>query len=132
MALVAAPNGPIDGDAVGTMAENFRAAYQRVNGLAFAGLPVEGVTFRVQLVLPAARLVHPRLPAASDAPVPSGELVLEHLFAAPTAAHEYERASLGAGHEIVGPAVIREPVSTTFVPPGRTAVVGDHGEIVIT
>ena len=28
---------------------------------------------------------------------------------------------------MVGPAVIREPMSTTFVPPGRTAVVGPHG-----
>jgi N-methylhydantoinase A len=36
------------------------------------------------------------------------------------------------GDVITGLAVIREPMSTTFVPPGLTAAVGTAGEIVIT
>jgi N-methylhydantoinase A/oxoprolinase/acetone carboxylase beta subunit len=42
------------------------------------------------------------------------------------------RPALGAGMEIKGPAVIEEPNSTTFVPPGDHAVIDPWGNIVIT
>jgi N-methylhydantoinase A len=42
------------------------------------------------------------------------------------------RSALAAGSEIVGPAVIEEPNSTTLIAPGDRAVVNDSGHIVIT
>ena len=130
--LVEAPTGPIDGTAVEEMVERFRSAYEKVNGIGFGFVPVEAVAFGVQLVVPADKVTYPVLPDAPGPAVPSGETVLEHLFPSPVAAAEYQRADLGAGAEVAGPAVIREPLSTTFVPPGRVASVGAHGEIVIT
>ena len=42
------------------------------------------------------------------------------------------RPALAAGTEIVGPAVIEEPNSTTLLPPGDRAIINAHGNIVIT
>ena len=42
------------------------------------------------------------------------------------------RPGLAAGTEIVGPAVIEEPNSTTWLPPGDRAVIDPSGHIVIT
>lgn len=42
------------------------------------------------------------------------------------------RPGLAAGTEIVGPAVIEEPNSTTWLPPGDRAVVNPSGHIIIT
>ncbi len=42
------------------------------------------------------------------------------------------RPALGAGTEIKGPAVIEEPNSTTFVPPGDYAMIDRWGNVVIT
>jgi N-methylhydantoinase A len=44
---------------------------------------------------------------------------------------EYERDALTAGQTILGPAVIREALSTTALPLGRTLTVGDFGHLVI-
>jgi N-methylhydantoinase A len=130
--LVEAPEGTIDATAIEVMVDRFRTAYEKVNGMGFGFIPVEAVAFRVQLVLPAAKVVYPELPSAPGPAEPSGVAVLEHLYERPTEAPEYRRDALGADAEVEGPAVIREPMSTTFVPSGRTAVVGAHGEITIT
>ncbi len=42
------------------------------------------------------------------------------------------RPALAAGSEIVGPAVIEEPNSTTLLPPGDRAIIDPAGHIVIT
>jgi N-methylhydantoinase A len=44
----------------------------------------------------------------------------------------YNRSLLGAGHSIVGPAIIEEPDSTTICPPGYTIVVDDELNLIIT
>jgi N-methylhydantoinase A len=130
--LVEAPGGRIDAAAVETMIDEFRSAYERVNGLAFAGIPVEAVTFRVQAVLAAPRVAYEHLPRAAGPPVATGATTLHHLYGPSCPAPEYDRATLRVSHEISGPAVVREPNATTFVPRDRTAVVGDHGELTIS
>jgi N-methylhydantoinase A len=50
----------------------------------------------------------------------------------PHAARILWRPALPAGTEIVGPAVIEEPNSTTLLPPGDRAIIDPHGNIVIT
>jgi N-methylhydantoinase A len=128
--LVPAPEGAIDAAAVETMIATFRETYEKLNGNRFEHFPVESVGYRVQLVLPAAKVDFPQAPP-SGAPVPSGEILLRYLDEASQHAFEYRRHSLGLNAVIQGPAVIREDTSTTFVPKGRTATVGAHGEIVI-
>ena len=44
---------------------------------------------------------------------------------------EYRRAGLPVGARVIGPAIIREDLSTTFVCPQQTAEIGSFGEIVI-
>jgi N-methylhydantoinase A len=130
--LVEAPEGRIDEAAITTMIDNFRRAYEEVNGLAFAQIPVEAVTFRVQAIQPAEKLAYREVEPGTVTPRPSGEIVLEHLYDAPCPAFEYRRQDLGRGDEIHGPAVIREPTSTTVVPAGRAATFGTFGEITIS
>jgi N-methylhydantoinase A len=43
-----------------------------------------------------------------------------------------ERPALGAGDRIFGPAVIREPEATTWIPPGCSAAVHTSGAIEVT
>ena len=50
----------------------------------------------------------------------------------PDAARVLWRPALPAGTEIVGPAVIEEPNSTTLLPPGDRAIIDGTGNIVIT
>ena len=44
----------------------------------------------------------------------------------------YDRALLGAGAALKGPAIVQQPDSTTVVPPGASALVDDYGNIVVT
>lgn len=129
--LVEVPAGRIDEPAIEMMVERFRRAYEKINGLAFEAMAVEAVSFRVQVVLPAARVTYPSLAEGSGTPEPYGEVTLEHLYDSSCRAFEYRREALGAGDRVEGPAVIREPMSTTFVPRAHHAVVGRLGEISI-
>ena len=42
------------------------------------------------------------------------------------------RPALHGGTEIIGPAVIEEPNSTTFIGPGDRAAVNESGHIIVT
>jgi len=128
--LIEVPPGPIDAVAVQTMIDTFRNTYEKLNANRFDNLPVEAVTYRVQLILPAAKVTYPQAKAGA-APTPIGETTLRYLYDEPRPAFEYDRETLGVGAVIAGPAVIREEMSTTFVPDGRTATIGGHREIII-
>jgi N-methylhydantoinase A len=128
--LIEAPPGRIDAAAVQTMIDAFRTTYEKLNANRFDNLPVEGVTYRVQVILPAAKVTYPRAEPGAR-PEPIGETVLRHLYDAPTPALEYDRETLGVGAVVAGPAVIREEMSTTFVPAGRRATVGVHRELIV-
>ena len=62
---------------------------------------------------------------------PSGRTTLRYLGEHEEAADEYVRDALLAGHVVHGPAIVREPMATTFVPAGHSATVGRFGELVI-
>ena len=66
-----------------------------------------------------------------ETPAPIGRRMLSHLADEPVEANVYERASLGAGACVRGPAIVREPLATILVIPGQTATVGRFGELVI-
>ncbi|MFC5946851.1 hydantoinase/oxoprolinase family protein [Pseudonocardia lutea] len=132
--FVEVPDGPITAETVHALVERFHQAYQARNGNRFDAIPVEGVTYRVQLTVPAQKVEFPVL-ARADADggetIPDSVQTLHHLTPEPVTAGEFDRTTLAPGSRIIGPAVIREELSTTVVLPGQRATVGDLGEIVI-
>ena len=129
--FVAVPDGTIGAAEIATMEANFHDAYQERSGNRFEALPVQGVTYRVQAVIPAAKVEYPQLLARDpDSKLrPSKMIEIQYLTDEPVQAGEYQRDQLLAGDQISGPAVIREPLSTTFLVPNQIATVGAHGEL---
>ncbi len=93
---------------------------------------MQGVTWRVQLIVPTEKLSWQARPQARTEPAPVGRRTLRYLGTAEIHAPVYARASLAAGHALAGPALIVEPLATTLVLPGQAARVGGVGEIIIT
>jgi N-methylhydantoinase A len=129
--FVEVPPGPITAQTIDALIERFHAAYERRYGNRFPYVPVQGVSYRVELVVPSEKL-ELTAPAPAAAPArPRRTIELRHLDGERLQAAEYVRAQLGAGARISGPAVIREGLSTTLVCPRQSAQVGALGEIVI-
>jgi N-methylhydantoinase A len=129
--FVAVPEGAITAEAVDEMTASFHDTYAERSGNRFEFVGVQAVTFRVRAVVDAAKVDYPRMPerAAGQAASVRRSLQIRYLRAEPVGADEYHRDELLAGDRIPGPAVIREPLSTTFLVPGQTATVGGHGEL---
>lgn len=134
--FVPVPAGDITGDAMSEMIQNFHRTYADRSGNTFEFVPVQGVTFRVRAVVAAAKVEYPELAERdSGEPPVRRTLTIQHLgiddqqSAGGVPAAEYDRADLLAGDRIPGPAVIREPLSTTFLVLGQTATVGRRGEL---
>jgi N-methylhydantoinase A len=128
------PGGDLGPDAIEQMIESFHQVYEARAGNRFDALPVQGVTYRVQVIVPIDKVSYPPVeqrygggPEAQDATtlryLGDGNGEIE--------AAEYDRASLLQGDEIAGPAIIRERLSTTFVGAEQRATIGSLGEIVI-
>jgi N-methylhydantoinase A len=132
--LVEVPGGTIDAAAIETIIANFHTTYEERTGNRFEILPVQGVTFRVQVSVASTKVSYPELPAREGPPPPPRRTVrIAHLSPGEQLdAAEYERDDLLCGDIVNGPAVIRERLSTTFILPGQTAEVGRHAEIRIT
>ncbi|WP_053202315.1 hydantoinase/oxoprolinase family protein [Jiangella muralis] len=127
------PDGPVTAALADTVAAAFHAAHRRLYGYDFAGdarQEVEWVNLRVTGVGPIAR------PALRTAPPGTGatpRTTRRVDFGAGWAdAPIYDRAALGAGDTVTGPAVVEEFGSTVPVHPGFRAVVDDHANLLIT
>jgi N-methylhydantoinase A len=133
--FVPAPGGAITAATIDDMVAGFHAEYERRNGHRLEQFPVEGLTFRVEVVSATEKVAYPVLPArpAGMPPPVGGVGRIRHLYddGDGVEAATYERSGLTPGDRIDGPAIVREPTSTTFVPPGRALDVGDRGELVI-
>jgi N-methylhydantoinase A len=126
--FVSIDDGPLNVEA---LARNFHAEYLRRNGQSFPDMPVQGVAWRVQIMVKSEKIEWTPIPAQRGAPVPAASRTLEHLTAAPVRANVYDRSALGAGASIQGPAVIREDLATILILPRQVATVGRFGEIII-
>ena len=130
--FVDVPQGPVDGQAVERMIANFHDAYESRYGNRFAEIPVEGVTFRAQLIVDAPKVEYPAIDVGDTTEVPPKSTVaLKYLDRVNSVAGEHERDQLKARNIIRGPAIIREPMSTTHVLAGQRAEIGRYGEIII-
>jgi N-methylhydantoinase A len=128
--FVVVPDGRIDADAVGEMVEGFHATYEQRSGHRFEFVPVQGVTYRLRAVVDTAKVEYAELPErASGEPPIRRTVTITYLEPTPIETPEYDRDELLAGDQISGPAIIREPLSTTFLVPGQTATVGALGEL---
>lgn len=128
--FIPVPDGPITPDAIQGMIDDFHRTYEERSGNRFEFVPVQAVTFRVRAVVDATKVDYPEVPAReSGEPPVSRTTTIRYLTDDPLSAPEYEREALRAGDRIPGPALIREPLSTTFLVPGQTATVGRIGEL---
>jgi N-methylhydantoinase A len=132
--FIKAPGGKIDAAKVEEMIANFHDGYEQRSGNRFEGMPVQGVTFRLTAIVPTEKVEYPGPGERADGEKlePIGSITLRHLEDEDVEAAEYDRDDLRLGDVIDGPAVIREPLSTTHVGIGQRATVGGVGEIVIT
>jgi N-methylhydantoinase A len=135
--LVEVPEGPITEASIQRMIELFHNEYERRYGNRFPVVPVQGVTYRAQLVVPVDKVRYEPVHAAGEDGGPPGDprptrtLKVRHFQDEPLDAREYERETLAPGMRLTGPAIIREGLSTTFLCPGQVALVGRLGEISI-
>lgn len=125
------PPGPVTAETVEALTRRFHAEYERRNGQAFREMPVQGVTWRVQLVSASTKFRWREIAQQQGRPSASATRTLHHLADAPVEARVYERTALGHGAQIEGPAIVHEPLATILVAPGQRASVGRYGEICI-
>lgn len=131
--FVSVPTGDITPEKIDEMIENFHQVYESRAGNRFDGLPVQGVTYRVEAVIRADKVEYPKLRKGDGGVVaPESTFDLKYLQDEPVPAGRYQRESLRADDRIEGPAVIHEALSTTFMLPGQIATVGEYGELRIT
>ncbi len=129
--FIPVPAGRLDEDSITAMVDGFHNEYERRNGNRFAWLPVEGVTYRVQIIVPSEKIEYAEIPRREGQLRPSGRVGLQHLDGGNLEALTYDRTDLARSDVIAGPAIIREEMSTTFIPAGRTGTVGTYGELEI-
>jgi N-methylhydantoinase A len=126
------PPGQITEATISTLIKNFHDVYQQRTGNRFEMIPVQSVTYRVEVIVPTKKVSYPRLPVAQARTLqPERIVTLRYVEDGETEAAEYEREKLQQGDIICGPAIIREPLSTTHIVRGQTATVGEWGEIII-
>jgi N-methylhydantoinase A len=109
--------------------EAFHRSHERIFGHADPRAPVEVVNLRIQL-----RGTRPRVPIAEVCPgagaPPTGARRL-WLDGRSVEARVYERASLGHGDRLVGPAIVEQPDTTVLVPGGHVADVDRLGNLLV-
>jgi N-methylhydantoinase A len=128
---VAVPDGPVTAELLDAVADAFHAEHRALYGYDFRGDPrqeVEWVNHRVTGIGP---IRTPSIPEA--APGTGADRALSGsrpvFFDEWTDTSVYQRAALGAGDRVPGPAIIEEFGSTVPVHPGFTATVDRHGNL---
>jgi N-methylhydantoinase A len=125
------PAGRLDARRAEAVARAFLATYRERYGQATRDQPLEAVSWRVRARGPLPRVALPPVPRRRDPraaltgrrPVWFGRFV-------PTPV--YDRARLGAGAVLRGPAVVEERESTLVVPPGARLAIDLRGNAVVT
>lgn len=91
---------------------------------------IEVITFKVTAVSVRETPTLPTLPKAAGAPEPTAHRQVHYDDGAMQAA-VYDRATLGDGAVIEGPALVEEPASVTVLRPDQTLTVDSHGNLII-
>jgi N-methylhydantoinase A len=130
--FVPVPSGEITPTQMDEIVSNFHDTYEQRWGNRLDGMPVQGVTYRVQLVVPATKVEYEGIESAKASPSAKSRVALRYLAESEVEIPIYGREGLRAGAVVEGPAIIREPTSTSHIGADHRATIGDFGEIVIT
>jgi N-methylhydantoinase A len=119
-----------DANAAQQIGDRFEYAHRRIHGHAMKGDPIVIVNFRVTAVggKPQPNL---RIDPNGHTGIQKG---FRRVFFNETSARAavFERAAMGLGSQIAGPAIIEQPDSTTLLHPGQIARVDAQGNLLIT
>ena len=127
--FIPVPSGHLTEKSIEALIKAFNEGYLAMWGNKFPHLPVMACSYRTSCILPMAKAEYKTLPRRKTGK-PKG--VPGHLTYMPEAeadVMEYERGELYSGDKVNGPAIIREPMSTTMVCAGQVATMGRYGEI---
>jgi N-methylhydantoinase A len=132
--FVSIPNGEITDDTINVMVSNFNKAYQSKYGNKFEMFPVIGMNYRVRIISPIRKVEYKEIPRRTKGKPEVKKSALRFVKEGNEGKlelHEYDRSNLQCNDSIEGPAIVREPMSTTVVWENQVATVGRLGEIVI-
>jgi N-methylhydantoinase A len=118
-------------DAIADTVAAFHKLHERLYTFAQEDTPVEIVTLRVNAT---GRLPRPSLPtlaAGGDIEAARIDRRPVHLASGTVEAPIYDRAKLGAGAKIPGPAIVVQLDSTTMLLPGQLAEVHASGSLIV-
>jgi N-methylhydantoinase A len=126
------PDGPIDADAIGRIAETFHEAYEREYTYRLDA-PVEFVGTHLVAIAEVGKLTPVPLPATGrelEAAV-KGERSVDYATEGVHVATVYDGALLEPGMRLEGPAIIETTGSTVVVHPDNTLKVDTYGNLII-
>ena len=134
MPFVPVPNGEITDETINVMLSNFNKAYQSKYGNKFEIFPIIGMNYRVRVISPIKKVKYKEIPRRTKGK-PEAKKSALHFVKEENEGKlemlEYDRSNLQRDDSIKGPAIIREPMSTTVVWENQVATIGRLGEIVI-
>ena len=111
--------------------ERFHQAHEKAYGYRSPTVVVELLNLRLTAILPIDKPALAALAKAPAAPPHGSRTIYSSRTGAGLATPAYDRAKLGPGARIAGPAVIEEPSTTTFIDVGDSAEVNDTGFLVV-
>jgi N-methylhydantoinase A len=133
---VPVPDAPWDADDLATVRARFVAAHEERYGYAVPDEPMEIVTCRIVATVPSGWDGGGRVavPAAGERVAPAEASSRPVLWNGadgfvPTAVHV--RSALTPGAALAGPAIVEQADSTVALPPGSSARVDPHGNLVV-
>ena len=129
---VALPPGDLARETLERAAKQFHALHEQVYGFALPHRPVELVTLRA---VHAAHLPDLALDGAPTSTESAGPAAMRPVYFEEIGAYEptpiYLRPALAENQEIVGPAIVEQPDTTTVVYPGQMLRVDKTGNLII-
>ena len=108
----------------------FHRAHERAFGHADLDAPAEIVNLRIQLRAERPRVPLEELPPGAAAPAPRASRRI-WLDGRPTEARVFDRAALGRGARLEGPAIVEQPDTTVLVPGGHVGEVDRFGNLLL-
>ena len=122
---------PWDSDSIPRSIDLFHRAHDRRYSYSLPDHPVQIVAIRLDGVVPTEAPTPAPVEKGIGDPVPSAT-VESHFPQGAIAAPVFERAALGSGHLINGPAIVTQDDCTTVVSPGWGALVDESGTLVMS
>lgn len=129
------PEGELTRDNVSQVVENFHRQHKTDYGYSYDDAEVELVTLRVVGESKSKKLEWKPLASAEGSGLEEAFMYERETTFDDGSSHmtpRYDRSKLLFGHEILGPALVMQHDSTSLVPPGWTALVSKHGNLMIT